>query len=174
MNALERLVAKDEIRELALLYSRGVDRKDIGLLQTLYTRDGTDDHRPHFNGTAEDYIGWLERSLPHMHAGAHHVCNHLIALADDGQNAEGEVYAIAWHLVPDRSDGAAPGALAHDVQAVRYIDRYAREDGRWKFAARVLSFDISLLLPDAHAGAKPDPLADASYSVLGLPLFARR
>ena len=174
MDALDRLVAKDEIRELALLYSRGVDRKDIALLRTLYTKDGTDDHSPYFSGTAEAYVGWLERSLPHMHGGAHHVCNHLIQLADDGESAEGEVYAIAWHLVPDRSEGAAPGTLAHDVQAVRYIDRYRREDGRWKFAARVLSFDMKLLLPDAFAGAKPDPLADASYAALGLPLFARR
>lgn len=174
MHALDRLVAKDEIRELALLYCRGVDRKDIALLRDLYTDDGTDDHSPYFNGPAADYIGFLERSLPHMHAGAHHVCNHLIALADDGESAEGEVYAIAWHLVPDRSEGAAPGALAHDVQAVRYIDRYRREQGRWKFASRVLSFDMKLLLPDAHAGTMPDPLADASYFALNLPLFARR
>lgn len=174
MDALARLTAKDEIRELALLYSRGVDRKDIALLRTLYTADGSDDHSPYFKGNAAAYVDWLELGLPHMHGGAHHVCNHLIALADNGESAEGEVYAIAWHLVPDRSDGAAPGALAHDVQSVRYIDRYRREGGRWKFAARVLSFDMKLLLPDAHAGAKPDPLADASYSVLGLPLFARR
>jgi hypothetical protein len=174
MDALERLAAKDEIRDLALLYCRGVDRKDIALLRTLYTADGTDDHSPYFSGTAKAYVDWLEQSLPHMHAGAHHVCNHLIEVDESGETAEGEVYAIAWHLVPDRSEGAAPDALAHDVQAVRYIDRYAREGGRWKFAARVLSFDMKLLLPDAHAGAKPDPLGDASYAALGLPLFARR
>lgn len=35
---LETLIAKDEIRELALLYTRGVDRKDGPLLRTLYAK----------------------------------------------------------------------------------------------------------------------------------------
>lgn len=34
---LATLLAKQEIRELAMLYSRGVDRRDIELLKTLYT-----------------------------------------------------------------------------------------------------------------------------------------
>jgi hypothetical protein len=32
---LANLLAKEEIRELAMLYSRGVDRKDIELLRTV-------------------------------------------------------------------------------------------------------------------------------------------
>ena len=52
--ALAVLMAKDEIRELAMLYSRGVDRRDGELLRTLYTKDGTDNHGKHFNGSAAD------------------------------------------------------------------------------------------------------------------------
>jgi hypothetical protein len=166
MDPLATLIAKDEIRELALLYSRGVDRKDIGLLKSLYTGDGWDAHGAYFDGPAADYIAFLERSLPHMHVGGHHVCNHLIAV--DGDSAEGEVYAMAWHLIPD---GA--GGLKHDIQAVRYIDRYRREDGRWKFARRDVSFDMKLVLPADDHGAKPDPAQDLSYTYLTSTLFAR-
>lgn len=165
MDRIAALIAKDEIRELAQLYSRGVDRKDIALLKTLYTADGTDSHGPYYDGPADAYIGFLEASLPHMHVGGHFICNHLVTV--DGDSGEGEVYAIAWHLIPD-----GKGGLLHDMQGVRYIDSYRRENGQWRFAKRVVSFDMKLLLPAGDHGEKPDPLNDPSYALLA-PLFAR-
>lgn len=166
MDALALLVAKDEIRELAQLYARGIDRKDVGLLRTLYTVDAIDNHGAYYSGPVEGYFTFLERSLPHMHIGSHNICNHLISV--DGDRAEGEVYAIAWHLVPD-----GQGGLAHDIQGVRYIDNYRREGGRWLFAQRDVTFDMKLLLPAADHGDQPDPTRDVTYSVLHSALFAR-
>jgi ketosteroid isomerase-like protein len=166
MSNLETLIAKEDIRELALLYSRGVDRKDIALLRTLYTEDGWDSHGPYFDGPAEDYIGFLERSLPGMHVGSHHICNHLVSV--DGDTGAGEVYAIAWHLIPD-----GEGGLKHDIQAVRYIDTYRREGTRWLFARRDVSFDMKILLPADDHGPKPDPENDVSYTALSSLLFRR-
>ncbi|MBY0422456.1 MAG: nuclear transport factor 2 family protein, partial [Parvularculaceae bacterium] len=140
--------------------------QDFALLRTLYTKDAIDDHGPHFSGPADAYVSFLERALPHMHVGAHFVCNHLISV--DGDDAEGEVYAIAWHLIPD---GA--GGLKHDLQGVRYIDQYRREGGRWLFAKRVLSFDMKRIEPAAPHGDKPDPEKDASYDALSRRIFAR-
>jgi SnoaL-like domain len=166
MTSLETLIAKEEIRELAMLYSRGVDRQDIALLRTLYTEDGWDSHGAYFDGPAADYIAFLERQLPHMHIGAHHICNHLVSI--DGDSAEGEVYAIAWHLIPD-----GKGGLKHDIQAVRYIDTYRREDQTWRFARRTVTFDIKMVLPADDHGEKPDPIQDPSYSALASALFVR-
>ena len=166
MTSLETLIAKDEIRELALLYSRGVDRQDIALLRTLYAADSWDSHGRHYDGPAQGYFEFLARQLPYMHIGAHHVCNHLISV--EGDTGEGEVYAIAWHLIPD---GA--GGLKHDIQSVRYLDRYVREDGKWRFARRTLTFDMKIVRPADDHGAKPDPAADPSYAELMSALFAR-
>ena len=165
-DALATLVDKEAIRELAMLYARGVDRQDIGLLKTLYTEDGWDAHGAYFDGPAENYVEFLAATLPYMHIGAHFICNHLVSV--DGDHGEGEVYAIAWHLIPDRA-----GGQKHDFQAVRYIDQYRRVDGAWKFARRDVCFDMKIELPAEDHGAKPDPANDRSYTALSSLLFAR-
>jgi hypothetical protein len=166
--ALQVLIAKDQIRELAQLYSRGVDRKDIELLKTLYTKDGVDHHGSHFSGSAGDYIEFLAKSLPYVYAGGHFICNHLVSVID-AHHAEGEVYALAYHYYPD-----GKGGTAQDVAGVRYIDQYRHEDGRWLFAKRVVTFDLR----DIKAAPNPaspaaNPADDASYATLRSRLFAR-
>jgi len=166
-DALAMLLAKDEIRELVLLYSRGVDRNDTALLRSLYARNATDTHGDTFDGSAEDYIAFLERSLPHMRYSGHHVCNHLIRV--DGDEGEGEVYALAYHVIPDRN-----GGWIEDLRCVRYMDRYRKEDGLWRFARRVVSYDMGTQRPFAGDGQKTGSVAeDPSYSVLSSRLFAR-
>lgn len=165
--ALATLIAKEEIRDLVLLYSRGVDRKDAELLKTLYTKDGTDDHGKHYNGDAEGYVRFLEKSFPYLPYSGHHVCNHLISV--DGDEGEGEVYALAYHLIPD-----GKGGMAEDFMLVRYIDRYRKEDGRWKFASRTVAFDHRTQRPlSTPAPAVTPGEQDASYKVLSSRLFAR-
>lgn len=164
-DALATLIAKDSIRELALLYSRGVDRKDAALLRTLYTNDATDTHGDTFDGTAEDYIQFLERAFPYMKYSGHHICNHLISV--NGNEGQGEVYAIAMHILPDGS-----GGLIEDMMCVRYLDNYRKEsDGRWRFAKRVVTYDMRRQqaaddprLPERENG-------DPSYSILTNRLF---
>lgn len=161
------LIAKDQIRDLAMLYSRGVDRKDPELLRSLYTKDGMDFHGKFFQGTAKDYCDFLERSMPHMPYSGHHICNHLISV--DGDEGEGEVYALAYHLIPD-----GKGGLLEDLQAVRYVDRYRKEDGRWKFAQRNVEFDMRRTRPAPDVELREgEPTADASYTALTSRLFAR-
>lgn len=165
--ALETLIAKDAIRELAMLYSRGVDRKDPVLLRTLYTADATDTHGDSFDGGAEDYVQFLERSMPYMRYSGHHICNHLISV--DGDTGEGEVYAIAWHIIPDKS-----GGWIEDTMCCRYIDRYRKEaDGRWRFAKRVVTYDMRTQRPHVPHADAIEATADASYAALTTRLFQR-
>jgi len=165
--ALETLIAKEEIRELAMLYSRGVDRKDGPLLRTLYAKDATDTHGDTFDGGAEEYVDFLEQSFPYMRYGGHHICNHLVSV--DGDEGEGEVYALAYHVIPDRQ-----GGWLHDLLVVRYIDRYRKVDGRWYFAKRVVTYDMRSTHPiPAPSGDAPNPAEDPSYTTLASRLFAR-
>ncbi len=162
---LAALTAKEEIRELALLYSRGVDRQDPDLLRDLYTDDATDTHGDTFDGAASDYVDFLESAFPYMRYSGHHICNHLIAV--DGDEGEGEVYALAFHIIPD-----SDGGWKEDFMCVRYLDRYRRgADGRWRFAKRVVTYDLRSQRP---APSPVDPLPEEpSYAELSRRLFAR-
>ncbi|SMP55847.1 Ketosteroid isomerase homolog [Novosphingobium panipatense] len=165
--ALQTLVDKDAIRELVLLYSRAIDRQDIALLRDLYTDDATDTHGDSFDGPAPAYCHFIEGSFPYMPYSGHHVCNHLIAV--DGNVANGEVYALAYHLIPTRD-----GGREEDFMAVRYIDNYRRcGDGRWRFSKRVVTYDLKLRRPFTGGGDLGQGERDPSYAECLLPLFRR-
>ncbi len=163
--ALQTLLDKDAIRDLALLYSRAIDRKDSALLRDLYTEDATDTHGTDFSGNVTDYIAFIESTAPYMPYSGHHVCNHLISL--DGDQAHGEVYVLAVHCL-----GAEDGPKMEDWHVVRYMDDYRRcADGKWRFAKRFVTYDMIIARPfegEALSGAGKDP----SYGELGHRLFA--
>ncbi|MET0251109.1 MAG: nuclear transport factor 2 family protein [Novosphingobium sp.] len=166
-DAVQHLIDKEAIRELVLLYSRAVDRKDVALLRDLYTADATDSHGTSFDGTASDYCDFIERSLPYMPYSGHHVCNHLISV--DGDEGNGEVYALAYHLIPE-----AAGGQVEDFMCVRYIDNYRREgDGKWRFSRRLVTYDLQLRRPFDGGGLLGQGAADPSYDECRQRLFQR-
>lgn len=166
-DALQKLIDKDAIRDLVLSYSRAIDRKDIELLRDLYTEDATDTHGDSFDGTAADYCKFIEAAMPHMPYAGHHICNHLIDV--DGDIANGEVYALAYHLVPNRD-----GSREEDFMAVRYIDNYRRcADGKWRFSKRVVTYDFQLRRPFDGGGLFGQGDKDPSYAECKLPAFQR-
>lgn len=168
-SALQRLIDKDAIRDLVLAYSRAVDRKDIALLRDLYTADATDSHGDSFDGGAKEYCDFIEQSLPYMPYSGHHVCNHLIST--EGDEGNGEVYALAYHLIPDRE---SPGTMIEDFMCVRYIDNYRREmDGKWRFSKRVVTYDVQIRRPFDGKFRNMLEGTDPSYEVCTQPVFQR-
>lgn len=122
MSELKTLLAKEAIRDLVLTYSRAVDRKDVALLRDLHTADATDTHGDSFDGPAQGYCDFIERSLPYMACRGHHVCNHLIAV--DGDARVGKVYALPLHVIPNGG-----GRWTEEFMAGRYVDQYGGSDG---------------------------------------------
>jgi ketosteroid isomerase-like protein len=174
---MQHLIDKDAIRDLVLLYSRGVDRQDFALLRSLYTQDAVEDnHSGLFTGSAEAYVDWLETSLPRVATTTHAVQNHLIVVEDE-THAQGEVYVLAYHRLP-----AEGGGWFDQIHGSRYLDHYEKQDGRWLFARRSVAIDWKRRGPSSWDSDHPDvpgmPLgthdaADPSYHVLGNVHFAR-
>ena len=162
-DTLATMVAKDRIRELVLLYSRGINRKDFDLLESLYTADATDSHGRSFYSSIKVFVSRLREVLPVQRGSSLFVCNHLIAV--NGDLGEGEVYALSYHFLPDDS-----GGWTEHQMRLRYIDKYRQEDGSWLFASRVLVID--------HHATRPVPAPepakagdDPSYDILEDRLF---
>jgi len=165
--ALQQLVDREEIRDLVLLYSRAIDRKDVELLRDLYTEDATDSHGDSFDGPAEGYCDFIEKSLPYMPYSGHHVCNHMVNV--EGDEGNGEVYALAYHVIPNKD-----GNREEDFMAVRYIDNYRRcSDGKWRFSKRVVTYDLQIRRPFTGGGLLGLGAEDPSYAVCTQRLFQR-
>lgn len=136
---IERLAAREAIREVAYAYSRGVDRLDVETMQSAYWPDATDDHgRFVGNGWefAERVVGTHGRWASTMHC----VMNHAIAF-DDDDHARGEVYNITY-LVPQDTG-------PWSVWLGRYLDRYERRDGEWRISHRTCVHEATTTIDHA-------------------------
>ena len=131
--ALQALLDKQAITELVYAYCRAADRHDYDLMRSLYHPDAIDDHGSFFRGLAVDFIEQLPAIQEPMLILHHNVTTVNIAL--DGDYAEGEIYILAFHQVAGED---APMDL---LIGGRYLDRYAKRDGCWKFSERAVLAD---------------------------------
>jgi ketosteroid isomerase-like protein len=167
--AIRQVLDREAIRELVQCYSRAIDRRDYVLLRDLYTDDAIDSHGPEFEGGINEFIAMIEGAMPRYAWTGHHICNHTIAV--DGDTADGEVYALALHVLPDPDE---PDERIEDFLAVRYLDNYRRcEDGKWRFSRRWVAFDMNAIREFTGKGLLGTGEIDPSYEVCGARLFAR-
>lgn len=120
------------LRDLLMRYCRGVDRRDFALVRSLYHDDAIDDHGTMFRGGPDAFVAWLPEAMAPWEATRHMIGNSLFVV--EGDRAEGEHYVEAWHRTP------APDARDYIVHG-RYLDRYEKRAGAWKFLHRSLVFD---------------------------------
>jgi ketosteroid isomerase-like protein len=141
---LARLVAYEEIRQLAARYALAVDSRDLDALVGLFVDDV---------GAGPDGVGrpalrrTFDRSLRAVGVTVLHVGTHVIDLVDT-DHATGSVYCRA-----EVEDGSR-----WVTQAILYQDRYERRDGRWYFERR-----RHLLFYGAEVPLNPLTLPDADW-----------
>ncbi|MFC0204334.1 nuclear transport factor 2 family protein [Novosphingobium soli] len=146
--AVDAVISRQQIADLTMAYCRGVDRADAGLLAGVFHEDSTIVSGA-FNGRGQDFAEAICALVEETFAQTFHsIANQWIEVEGDG--AIGETYVIA--VSTSRSeDGAATDTLTGG----RYVDRFARRDGRWGIAERTFVLDWSRSEPstrDMHGG----------------------
>jgi hypothetical protein len=150
-NTIESVIAKQDITELIYLYMRGLDRRDSKLLHSLFFDDAYCEYG-FINGSARQFIDYAVEALSTHQANQHLVGNILIDI--EGDEAFGEVYFSAYHKVKTEA------GFEDIIIAGRYLDRYEKRQGQWKFAYRSELVDWSNSRPtnDPYFELAPDSL----------------
>ncbi len=148
MNDVERLLAYEEIRQLASRYALYMDTRDLDRLVQLYVPEvRVSRELSGRQALREDF----DRSLRAVGLTILNVGTHVIELEDD-DHAHGFVYCHAQVVQQGR----------WIVQAIQYQDRYERSDGHWLFARRK-----HLLFYGAEFGRNPIDLPPSGWPELG-------
>jgi len=136
---LQAVADKQDILDVIMRFCRGVDRLDEDLLRSCYHAESYDDHG-HYKGDGQAFAAYIVTSLRERTSmTSHRVANVLIELdPDDYDRARAESYVLAY-LRRTGDDGRA----RLDLFAGRYVDRFARREGVWRIASRVVVHDWS-------------------------------
>jgi len=130
------------IRELFDAYAHCADRRDAEGQKALFTDDTRfavymdgDGSEPTYVLAGRESLTPVFQDLNKYSATTHFNGQSTVRL--DGDRATGESYTIAHHLFTD--DGVRKIMIA----SLRYLDTFARIDGKWFFAERNLVLDWS-------------------------------
>jgi ketosteroid isomerase-like protein len=122
MTRLERVVARDEIRQLAYRYALAIDSRDLDQLVALFVPDvrvGRD------RSGREALRASFEESLATIGVSILFVGNHIVDFEDD-RHASGIVYCRGQIQADEK----------WIEQAIQYRDRYERRGEEWLFVRR--------------------------------------
>ena len=129
------------IRELIETYAHCADRRDAKRQMALFTADtrfvvymDAKDPKPSQELHAREALAPVFADLNRYAATMHFVGQSTI-LSLSGDRATGEAYCIAHHLT---MDGEKRRVM---VAFLRYLDTFAKMDGAWLFAERLLYVD---------------------------------
>jgi len=143
----QQLLDRQQINDLVWSYCRAVDRRDFEQLRSLYHEDATDEHGGMFSGRAMDFIDQLPSIMEPMEVVYHFIGNMLIRV--EGDQGTGEIYSIVYHRA------RLPEGLYDIVVGGRYLDRYQRRAGHWKFRQRKIVMDWNQIQPSVHDPQSP-------------------
>ena len=129
------------IRELIEAYARCADRRDAKGQMALFTADthfvvymNAKDPKPAQELDAREALAPVFADL-NQYVATMHLVGQSTIFSLSGDRATGEAYCIAHHLT---MDGEKRRVM---VAYLRYLDSFAKRDGAWLFAERLLYVD---------------------------------
>ncbi len=136
MTDLEKLLAKDQMREKIYLYARCMDRCDNNLCDEVFTEDCTMDYGPQFQGSARGFCEWAAQNhQKNFDTTSHQYTNIIIKFKSDDE-AVSEIYAVV-NLFGKDGWATEPGKRKRITTHARYLDRWRRcADGQWRIYER--------------------------------------
>ena len=130
---IERMLARDEIREVLARYARGVDRADADLLKSCYHPDAIEEHGGNYTGNAFDYVDGAVPRIRLMGPMQHLLGTSHIEFDGDVAHVETYIWTFARFAGERGSTDTFTGG--------RLVDRFERRGGHWKIARRRTVFD---------------------------------
>jgi SnoaL-like domain len=153
---LARVVAVQDIQQLAYRYALAFDSRDLELLHALWYEDVERLPYPDINihTVREDFDQWLYGLGPSVLT----VGNHVIDL-HDGDHATGSVYCLVQMEMGD----------SYVEQSILYQDRYVRDRGRWLFEVRRHLLWFGTSSPDSPFAQEPANWPERTFGRGTLP-----
>jgi hypothetical protein len=130
---LRRLIDEAALRRTAELYAQGADRRDKVTWAAITTEDCVIEAPGIILRGQREIVAALDVMARLYVATQHRVHNQIVSIEDD--SAHGETYSVAEHL------SVVEGGRTLLTWAVRYQDRWRREEGQWRFEHRFLILD---------------------------------
>ena len=129
---LQALLDRDAITQCVIRLARGEDRRNAALIRSCWWADAHFDYGVH-NGDFAAYLAWVVPGADAIKDTQHLLGQTHIEL--DGDTARAETHVFSYHRVD-------AGAGDHDTLiGGRYLDIFARRDGEWRIADRVMLYD---------------------------------
>jgi len=128
--------SREQIVELTMAYCRGVDRADEALLKSIFHDDSIVVSGA-FDGNGQRFATEICAIVRAVFDQTLHSIDHQW-IEVTGDTAMGETYVVAVSTMTDLERGKS-----EILTGGRYLDRFIRRDGVWKFAARTFISDWS-------------------------------
>jgi hypothetical protein len=143
--SVQELLDRQAILDCLNRYARGLDRKDLEMIRSVFHPDATDHHGGsiEYHPAAEALIADWEVRDAHRTFSQHLLINTSIDLGGDVAHAE-----TYFQLVVGLKPGVRPDQPRLGVSGGRYVDRFERRGAEWRIARRVIVVEYAAALDE--------------------------